>query len=80
MDTRVAVIAIIVEEPAEIETLNAILHEYAEYVIGRLGLPYRERGISIISVAMDAPQNVISAMSGKIGRLNGITAKTAYSK
>ena len=79
METRVAVIAIIVENPEEVENLNAILHDYNQYVIGRMGIPYRQKDISIISIAVDAPQSVISAMSGKIGRLNGISAKTAYS-
>ena len=80
METRVAVVAIIVEDSTEVETLNAILHEFADYIIGRVGIPYRQKGINIITVAVDAPQNVISAMSGRIGRLNGITAKTTYGK
>ncbi|MBQ6540652.1 MAG: iron-only hydrogenase system regulator [Oscillospiraceae bacterium] len=80
METRVAVIAIIVEDPDRVETLNAILHEYADFIIGRVGIPYRQKGISIITIAVDAPQNVISAMSGKIGRLEGVTAKTTYGK
>lgn len=79
MDTRVAVIGIIVEDSASVETLNQILHEYADSIIGRMGIPYRERGISVISIAADAPQDVISALSGKIGRLPGVSAKTAYS-
>ena len=79
METRVAVIGIIVENEENVETLNKILHEYGKYIIGRMGLPYREKGINIISIAVDAPQDVISALSGKIGRLSGITAKTAYS-
>lgn len=80
METRVAVIAIIVEEAGEVEALNAILHDYAKYMVGRMGIPYREKNINIISIAIDAPQDIISAISGKIGRLNGISAKTAYSK
>lgn len=80
METRVAVIAIIVEESGEVEALNAILHEYAKYMVGRMGIPYREKNINIISIAIDAPQDVISAISGRIGRLKGISAKTAYSK
>ena len=80
METRVAVISIIVEETGEVEALNAVLHDYAEYVVGRMGIPYREKNISIISIAIDAPQDVISAISGKVGRLKGISAKTAYSK
>ena len=79
MDTRVAVISIIVENGSSTEELNALLHGVAEYIIGRMGIPYRKRGINIISIAIDAPQDVISALSGKIGRLRGVTAKTAYS-
>ena len=79
METRVAVISIIVENPTMVEKLNALLHEYGEYVIGRMGIPYRKRGVSIISVAMDAPQSTNAALSGKIGALPGITVKTAYS-
>jgi len=79
METRIAIIAIIVEKPESVEKLNALLHEYAEYIIGRMGIPYRERRISIISTAIDAPHNTISALSGKIGRLPGINAKTVYS-
>ena len=70
---------IIVEELSSTETLNAILHEYGQYIIGRMGVPYRERKISIISVALDAPQDTISALSGKIGKLPGVNVKTAYS-
>ena len=79
METRVAVMSIIVENPDMVEKLNALLHEYGEFVIGRMGIPYRKRGVSIISVAMDAPQATIAALSGKIGALPGITVKTAYS-
>ncbi len=79
MTTRVGVISIIVENENSVQTLNALLHEYGEYIIGRMGIPYRERKINIISVAIDAPQNVISALSGKIGNIDGISAKTAYS-
>ena len=79
MDTRVAVVAIIVENPESVEKLNALLHNYAPYIIGRMGIPYREKGVSIISVAIDAPQDAISALSGKIGKLPGIAVKTAYS-
>ena len=76
---RIAVIGIIVEEPQEIEKLNQLLHEYGSYIIGRMGIPYRERKIHVISIAMDAPQDTISALSGKIGRLKGVSTKTAYS-
>ena len=79
METRVAVIGIIIEDSAAVERLNAILHEYARYILGRMGIPYREKNISIISIAVDAPQDVISGLSGKIGALNGVSAKTAYS-
>jgi putative iron-only hydrogenase system regulator len=79
MDTRVALIAIIVENLDSVEMLNALLHDYAPYIIGRMGIPYRARNMSIISVAIDAPQDVISALSGKIGKLPGINVKTAHS-
>ena len=79
MDTRVAVMSIIVENADAVETINAVLHEYGEYIIGRMGIPYRKRKISIISIALDAPQNTISALAGKIGSLTGISVKTAYS-
>lgn len=79
METRVAVVGIIVENPESVERLNAVLHEYSEFIIGRMGVPYRERGISIISVAIDAPNDVISALAGRIGNLDGVSSKTAYS-
>ena len=79
MDTRVAVMSIIVENADMVVKLNAILHEYGEYIIGRMGIPYRKRGINIISIALDAPQNTIAALAGKIGTLPGISVKTAYS-
>ena len=79
METRVAVIGIIVEDENAVNALNELLHLYSEYVIGSMGVPYRKKGINIISLAVDAPQDVISALSGKIGRIKGISAKTAYS-
>ena len=79
METRLAVIGIIVENDDSISKLNAILHEYGNFIIGRMGLPYKEKNVNIISIAVDAPQDIISALSGKIGRLDGISAKTAYS-
>ena len=79
METRVAVMSIIVENPDSVEPLNSLLHEYGEYIIGRMGIPYRQRKISIISVAIDAPQNTIAALSGRIGKLGGVSVKTAYS-
>lgn len=80
MDTRVAILAIVVEERDKAEELNYVLHAYGKYIIGRMGIPYEKRGISLISVAVDAPQDVISAMSGKIGNIEGVTAKAVYSK
>lgn len=80
METRVAIIGVIVEEEASVEKLNQILHEYGSYIIGRMGIPYRERGINIISIAIDAPQDVISALSGKLGTLKGVGCKAVYSK
>lgn len=83
METRVAVMSMIVENRADtdgvVEALNALLHEYGSYIIGRMGIPYRERGINIISVALDAPANTISALAGKVGSLPGVSVKTAYS-
>ena len=71
--------SIIVENSESAEALNHILHEYGQYIIGRMGIPYREKKISIISIALDAPQNVIAAVSGKIGKLKGVSSKAAYS-
>lgn len=79
MMTRVAVMSIIVENKDSTEKLNTILSQHSDYIIGRMGIPYRKRGINIISIALDAPQDTISAMSGKIGNLPGISVKTAYS-
>ena len=79
METRVAVMSVIVENGDMVERLNGILHEYGEFIIGRMGIPYRKRKVNIIAIALDAPQNTISALSGKIGALPGISVKTAYS-
>ena len=79
METRVAVMSIIVENPQMVEKLNAILHEHGDYIIGRMGIPYRKRKVSIIALALEAPQNTISSLAGKIGSLPGISVKTAYS-
>ena len=79
METRVALIGIIVEKESSVAQLNELLHQYGRYIIGRMGLPYREKGVNIISVVLDAPQDAISALSGKIGRLEGVSAKTHYS-
>ena len=78
-DTRVAVIGIVIEKDESVGALNEILHEYSAYIIGRMGIPYRERDINIVSIAIDAPQDTISALTGKIGKLPGISVKTAYS-
>ena len=80
METRVALIGIIVENSESTAQLNALLHDAGQYIIGRMGLPYREKGVSIISVVLDAQQDVISALAGRIGRLPGVSAKTAYYK
>ena len=79
METRVAVISIIVEKSDAVATLNDILHEYSNYIIGRMGIPYRTKNINIISIAIDAPQDMISALAGRIGKINGVSAKTAFS-
>ena len=79
METRVAVMGIIVENMETTTELNSILHDYGAYIIGRMGIPYREKNISIISIAIDAPQDTIAALSGKIGRIDGISVKTASS-
>ncbi len=79
METRVAILSIIVTDIEQTAKLNEYLHEAAPYIIGRMGIPYREKGINILSVAMDAPQDLISALSGKIGKLDGITSKVVYS-
>lgn len=79
METRVAVMSIIVENGDSVEKLNSLLHEFGEYIIGRMGIPYRKRKINIISIALDAPQNTIAALAGKIGTLPGVSVKTAYS-
>ena len=79
METRVATVGIIVEDLESVEPLNALLHDYGQFIIGRMGIPYRDKKMNVIMVAVDAPQDEISAMSGKIGRLKGVTAKTAFS-
>ena len=80
MENRIALIGIIVENEESVERLNRLLHEYREIVIGRMGLPYAKRNISIISVAVDGPADTISALSGKLGALPGVSSKTTYSK
>lgn len=78
METRIAVIGIVVENEDAVEELNEILHTYRQYIIGRMGIPYRQKNLSIISIAVDAPQDVISALSGRVGKLPGVSSKTAY--
>ncbi|MCE5300816.1 MAG: iron-only hydrogenase system regulator [Spirochaetia bacterium] len=80
METRIAVVSIIVEDTDKAEAMNAIIHEYKDYIIGRMGIPYKKHKISVISIVMDAPNDVISAFSGKIGMLPDVTTKTAYSR
>ena len=78
--TNLAVIAIVVEREESVRELNELLHDYGSYIIGRMGIPHRERGVSLISVAVDAPADVISSLSGKTGRIEGVSAKVAYSR
>ena len=79
METRVAVIGIIIENESSVAAVNGVLHEYGSYIIGRMGIPYREKSINIISIAVDAPQSIISALGGKLGKIAGVSAKTAFS-
>lgn len=79
METRVAVMGIIVENRESAEKLNAVLHDYGDYIIGRMGIPYKPKNINIVSIAIDAPQDTISALAGKLGNIEGISVKTAYS-
>lgn len=80
MDTRIALIGIIVEDETFAANVNELLHEYGSYIIGRMGLPYRQKGVNIISVVLDAENNVISSLAGKLGMIKGISVKTVYSK
>ncbi len=80
MDTRVAIISIIIHKAEQVDELNNLLHEYSEYILGRMGIPYREKNMNIISVAIDAPMDKINSLSGAIGRLDGISAKVVYAK
>ena len=80
MENRIAALSILVEDPESVEALNAVLHDYAPYILGRMGIPYREKGINIICVALDAPMDTVNALTGKIGRLNGVSAKAVCSK
>ena len=80
MDRRIAILGIIVENTDSVERVKELLHEYREFIVGRMGMPYRERGISVISVVMDADTNTVSALSGKLGMTPGVSAKAVYSK
>jgi putative iron-only hydrogenase system regulator len=80
MENRIALLAVIVEETDSTESLNAVLHEYSRYIVGRMGIPYRERKIGLISVAVDAPSEIINALCGRLGKLPGVTAKAVYAK
>lgn len=80
MENRIALLSIIVEDRNNVDVLNGLLHDFSEYIIGRMGLPYKAKDISLISIAMDAPEDVISNLSGKIGQIKGVTVKAAYSK
>jgi putative iron-only hydrogenase system regulator len=80
MDKRLAMIAIVVEDLECTAAMNGVLHEYGSFIIGRMGIPYREKKVSLISVAIDAPTDVISALTGKLGNIKGLNVKTAYSK
>ena len=79
-ENRVAIISMIISDKESIQSVNELLHEYGEYICGRMGLPYRERGLNIICIVIDAPMDSISALSGKLGRLSGVTSKAVYSK
>lgn len=79
METRIAVMAIIVEDVDAVERLNAVLHDFGAYIIGRMGIPYRDRGVNVVSIVIDAPQDVIAGLAGRIGGIGGVSVKTAYS-
>lgn len=80
MDTKLAVVAIVVEKEESVGSLNELLHQYNKYIIGRMGVPYPKRKVSLISVAVDAPIDVINSLSGRLGKIDGVTSKVAYSK
>lgn len=80
MDTRIAIIGIIVEDVDATTEVNELLHDYGMYIIGRMGIPYQQKGVNIISVAIDAPPDVINTLAGKMGKVQGVSAKTIYSK
>lgn len=80
MESRIALIGVVVSNDASVERMNAILHEYNQYIVGRMGIPYRKCSVSVISIVIDAPVQVISALSGKLGMLEGVSSKTVYAK
>ena len=80
MENRIAAISILVEDPSSVEALNALLHDYASCILGRIGIPYREKGLSIICLALDAPLDTVNALTGKLGQLSGVSAKAVYSR
>ena len=80
MDSRIAAVSVLVEESESVEALNGLLHEYSPYILGRMGIPYREKGVSIICLSLDAPVDIINALTGKLGRLRGVSAKAVYSR
>ena len=80
MENRIALIGIVMDEPEAAESLNRILHEYKDYIVGRMGIPYRARSVNLISIVIDAPNDVISALTGRVGQLPGTTAQALYSK
>ncbi len=80
METRIALIGIIVENMDSVDSINQVLHEYGSHIVGRMGIPYKQKNVSIISIVIDADNNVISSLSGKLGMLDGISVKTVYSK
>lgn len=80
METKIALIGIMVEEPEAVAPVNSLLHEYSSYIVGRMGIPYSKKEVNIISVVIDAPENVISSLSGKLGRISGISVKTMLAK
>lgn len=80
MNTKIALVGIIIEETKEVERVNQLLHEYRDYIVGRMGIPYKEKGVNIISVVLDAPENKISSISGKLGMIKGISVKSVQTK
>ena len=80
METRIAIIGIIIEDPDASEQINRLLHEYGDYIVGRMGIPYRQSNVNIICIVLDSPNDVINTLAGKIGKVRNVSAKTIYSK